>query len=210
MRTAPTSPRSRRSPRSSPPRSAAVSPVTLNLRKRGGRVLASGSAPVGDYMELEAFRGSPLRYHALFMLNRFNRYSIALPSALGTSGLRVRVYQFWAGPRQRRPAHHLSSPPFSRPAPPLVAKPASSRSISGRSVDLRSPIRRSGGVHRLNADRDDWTIVGPRLIPHYRRPKRKNIQQSENTDLHQGRGGAWCPATWILKRATSVYGPAGR
>ncbi len=31
------------------------------------------------------------------MLNRFNRYSIALPSVLGTSGLRVRVYQFWAG-----------------------------------------------------------------------------------------------------------------
>jgi hypothetical protein len=75
----------------------AVSPVTLSLRKRGNRVLASGSGPVGDYMELEAFRGSTLRYRALFVLNRFNRYSIALPSALGSSGLRVRVYQFWAG-----------------------------------------------------------------------------------------------------------------
>ena len=74
-----------------------VSPVTLSLRKQGSRVRASGSAPVGDYMELEAFRGSTLRYHALFTLNRFNRYSIALPSVLGTSGLRVRVYQFWAG-----------------------------------------------------------------------------------------------------------------
>jgi hypothetical protein len=74
-----------------------VSPVSLNLRKRGSRVLASGSGPVGDYMELEAFRGSALRYRALFVLNRFNRYSIALPSALGTSGLRVRVYQYWAG-----------------------------------------------------------------------------------------------------------------
>ncbi len=75
----------------------AVSPVTLNLKRRGSRVLASGSAPVGDYMELEAFQGSLLRYHALFTLNRFNRYSIALPSVLPTSGLRVRVYQFWAG-----------------------------------------------------------------------------------------------------------------
>jgi hypothetical protein len=74
-----------------------VSPVTLSLRKQGGRVLASGSGPVGDYMELEAFRGSALRYRALFVLNRFNRYSIALPSVLGTSGLRVHVYQYWAG-----------------------------------------------------------------------------------------------------------------
>jgi hypothetical protein len=74
-----------------------VSPVTLSLRKRGSQVLASGSGPVGDYMELEAFQGSTLRYHALFVLNRFNRYSIALPSVLGTSGLQVRVYQFWAG-----------------------------------------------------------------------------------------------------------------
>jgi hypothetical protein len=74
-----------------------VTPITLSLRKQGGRVLASGSGPVGDYMELEAFRGSALRYRALFVLNRFNRYSIALPSVLGTSGLRVRVYQYWAG-----------------------------------------------------------------------------------------------------------------
>jgi hypothetical protein len=74
-----------------------VSPITLSLRKQGSRVLASGSGPVGDYMELEAFRGSALRYRALFVLNRFNRYSIKLPSALGTSDLRVRVYQYWAG-----------------------------------------------------------------------------------------------------------------
>jgi hypothetical protein len=74
-----------------------VSPITLSLRKRGGRVLASGSGPVGDYIELEAFQGSLLRYRALFTLDRFNRYSIALPSALPTSGLRVRVYQYWAG-----------------------------------------------------------------------------------------------------------------
>jgi hypothetical protein len=74
-----------------------VSPVTLSLRKRSDRVRASGSGPVGDYMELEAFQGSVLRYRALFTLDRFNRYSITLPSALGTSGLQVRVYQYWAG-----------------------------------------------------------------------------------------------------------------
>jgi hypothetical protein len=74
------------------------SPVTLRLRRsRGGKVLASGSGPVGDYMQLEVFRGATLRYRALFTLDRFNRYSIPLPSALGTSGLRVRVFQYWTG-----------------------------------------------------------------------------------------------------------------
>jgi Cellulase (glycosyl hydrolase family 5) len=72
-------------------------PVTLSLRRRGGVVVASGSGPVGDYMELEAFRGSLLRYRALFTLDRFDRYSITLPRVLGTHGLRVRVYQYWAG-----------------------------------------------------------------------------------------------------------------
>ena len=52
-------------------------------------------------MQLEAFQGGVLRYRALFTLDRFNRYSIALPSALGTSGLQVRVYQYWAGPSRR-------------------------------------------------------------------------------------------------------------
>jgi polysaccharide biosynthesis protein PslG len=76
---------------------APVSPVTLSLRRQGSHVLASGSGPVGDFMELEAFQGSVLRYRVLFTQNRFNDYSIALPSALGTSGLRVRVFQYWAG-----------------------------------------------------------------------------------------------------------------
>jgi hypothetical protein len=75
----------------------APSPVTLSLRRRRGRIVASGSGPVGDFMELEAFRGSLLRYRALFTLDRFNRYSIALPRVLGTGGLEVRVYQYWAG-----------------------------------------------------------------------------------------------------------------
>lgn len=72
-------------------------PVTLALKRHGSHVVASGSGPVGDYMELEAFQGKLLRYRALFVLDRFNRYSIALPKVLGTSGLGVRVYQYWAG-----------------------------------------------------------------------------------------------------------------
>ncbi|HEY3827763.1 MAG TPA: hypothetical protein VGL57_01075 [Solirubrobacteraceae bacterium] len=73
------------------------SAVTLSLHRRHGKIVASGAGPVGDYMQLEVFRGATLRYRALFTLNRFNRYSIPLPAALGTSGLRVRVFQYWAG-----------------------------------------------------------------------------------------------------------------
>jgi hypothetical protein len=73
------------------------SPVVLSLRRRGSRVVASGSAPVGDYMELEALVGTVPRYRALFTLDRFNRYSISLPAVLGTHRLHVRVFQFWAG-----------------------------------------------------------------------------------------------------------------
>jgi len=76
---------------------ASPEPVTLSLKRHGSGVTASGSGPVGDYMELEAFRGTRLRYRALFVLDRFNRYSIGLPHVLGTRGLRVRVYQYWAG-----------------------------------------------------------------------------------------------------------------
>jgi len=52
---------------------------------------------VGDYMGLQAFQGGTLRYKALFTLNRFNRYTLTLPRVLGTHGLRVRVFQYWAG-----------------------------------------------------------------------------------------------------------------
>jgi hypothetical protein len=75
-----------------------ISPITLRLRTQGANVIASGSAPVGDYLRLEAFSGGRLRYWAVLALNRLNQYAIALPSVLGTRGLRVRVYQYWSGP----------------------------------------------------------------------------------------------------------------
>jgi polysaccharide biosynthesis protein PslG len=74
-----------------------ISPVVLSLRRKGTHVIASGSGPVGDFMQLEAFKGKLLRYRTLFKLDRFNRYSITLPSVLGTHGLRVRVFQYWSG-----------------------------------------------------------------------------------------------------------------
>lgn len=74
-----------------------LSPVTVRLGRRGGRIVASGSGPVGDYMQLEAFNGRRAVYRALFTLDRFNRYSLALPKALGTGHLRVSVFQYWMG-----------------------------------------------------------------------------------------------------------------
>jgi polysaccharide biosynthesis protein PslG len=71
--------------------------VTLALSRHGRRAVASGSAPVGDYMQLEEFVSGALRYRALFVLDRSNRYRIALPAVLGTRGLQVHVFQYWAG-----------------------------------------------------------------------------------------------------------------
>ena len=71
--------------------------VTLGLRASGNNVVASGSAPPGDFMRLEVKQAGVLRYFALFTLDRFNRYSISLPSQLGTSGLTVTVFQYWLG-----------------------------------------------------------------------------------------------------------------
>jgi polysaccharide biosynthesis protein PslG len=73
------------------------SPVTVHLSRRGGSLLASGTGPVGDYMQLEVFSGRRALYRSLFTLDRFNRYSIALPRVLGTQNLRVSVFQYWMG-----------------------------------------------------------------------------------------------------------------
>jgi hypothetical protein len=78
----------------------ALTPVKLHLARAGGRVTASGSAPVGDFMELEVLVGATPRYRDIFKLNRFNRYSIKLPTVLGTHGLRVKVFQYGAGAAQ--------------------------------------------------------------------------------------------------------------
>jgi polysaccharide biosynthesis protein PslG len=75
---------------------AAITPVTVRLRRASGSVLASGSAPPGDFMLLEALRGSVPRYRAIFTLDRFNRFSLRLPSVLGAEGLTVRVFQYGA------------------------------------------------------------------------------------------------------------------
>jgi hypothetical protein len=71
--------------------------VTLELAARRGRVVASGSGPVGDFMQLEVLRRGVPRYRAVFTLDRFNRFRLALPRVLGRHGLQVRVFQRWSG-----------------------------------------------------------------------------------------------------------------
>jgi hypothetical protein len=78
----------------------APAPVTLTLRKHGSQLLASGSGPVGDYMNMTVRVAGVLRFQAKFTLDRSNRYSIALPSTLGTRHVSVLVYQTWEGPHK--------------------------------------------------------------------------------------------------------------
>jgi polysaccharide biosynthesis protein PslG len=74
-----------------------ISPVTLKLRREGSHVQATGSGPVADYMRMEVYRRGVLRFISLFTLDRFNRYSIAIPASLGVNGLTARVYQYGQG-----------------------------------------------------------------------------------------------------------------
>src|SRR5262249_37427538 len=79
--------------------------VTLQLHRKGRHLVASGTGPVGDFMQLEAFQGRKLRYRARVHPDRFNRYSIPLPPLLGTHHLRVRVFQYWTGPSRSATRH---------------------------------------------------------------------------------------------------------
>jgi hypothetical protein len=80
------------------PSTGSTGAITLHLRRSGASVLASGLGGPGDFMRIEVLERGALRYWAFFTVDRFNRYSLRLPAALGTSGLAVRVYQYWEGP----------------------------------------------------------------------------------------------------------------
>jgi hypothetical protein len=74
-----------------------VSRTKVKLHVHAGAVFATGSAPVGDLMELEASARNGLVYRATFVLDRFDRYSLKLPRVLGRRGVRVRVWQQGTG-----------------------------------------------------------------------------------------------------------------
>jgi hypothetical protein len=70
---------------------------SLHLKRHGNHIVASVSATVGDYLQMEAFVHGILRFKALFVLDRFNHATITIPAVLGTSAMRVRVYEEGAG-----------------------------------------------------------------------------------------------------------------
>ena len=74
-----------------------VTPIRVRLRRRRHGVIATGSAPVGDFVELEAYVRGALRYRAVFVLNRFNQFSLPLPRVLGSTALQVAVFQYGQG-----------------------------------------------------------------------------------------------------------------
>lgn len=59
-------------------------PVHLRLSVRRGSIIAAGSGPVGDFMRLLVSLNGRPAYRAIFTLDRFNRFKIALPRVLGT------------------------------------------------------------------------------------------------------------------------------
>jgi hypothetical protein len=79
------------------PRRVTVRPLRLRLRTGGGRLVATGSGPAGDALELAVRRGGVIRYRAAFRLDRDNRFRLALPRGLGTRGLAVRLREPWSG-----------------------------------------------------------------------------------------------------------------
>jgi hypothetical protein len=69
--------------------------ISLSLRRRGRRVVASGSGPAGDDLEVDVYKRGRLRFKATLRMDRSRHFSVRLPSALGSHGMRVRVYQYW-------------------------------------------------------------------------------------------------------------------
>jgi hypothetical protein len=78
-------------------RASTLRRATLRLGRAGKHLVASGTGSIADLYMLRVYRGSQLRYRAYVRTSRFGTYRVALPAALGTSGLRVRVSSDWSG-----------------------------------------------------------------------------------------------------------------
>ena len=73
--------------------------IRLKLRASKGRIVASGSGPAGDAFVLTVRKGGVLRYRAVLRTDRYDRYSVKLPTQLGTHGMTVRMARYSAGGR---------------------------------------------------------------------------------------------------------------
>ncbi|HEU4973474.1 MAG TPA: cellulase family glycosylhydrolase [Baekduia sp.] len=70
---------------------------TLHLREAAGRLVIGGRGSIADVYVVRVFAGSQLLYRGYVRTTMKGTYSTALPSQLGTNGLRVRLSSMWSG-----------------------------------------------------------------------------------------------------------------
>ena len=68
--------------------------LKLGVTRSRGHLVAAGSGPGGDAFLLEAARGGQVVYRVAFRGDRFNGFRLALPAAIGTSGLKITVRRY--------------------------------------------------------------------------------------------------------------------
>ena len=74
----------------------------LRLRRSRGKLIASGTASVTEFITVTVRKSGSLRYRATLTADRLNRFRIVLPSELGTRNLKVRVSAGYTGSRTAR------------------------------------------------------------------------------------------------------------
>jgi hypothetical protein len=74
----------------------------LTLSARKGRARVSGSASQTEYYTLRVWKNGQLAYRAALRTDRFGKYVLTLPKALGTTGLRATFKGAWTGQVTRR------------------------------------------------------------------------------------------------------------
>ena len=74
-----------------------VAKPTMRLTAKRGRVTISGTASQVEFFTLRVYRQGQLRFRATLRTDRFGRYTLKLPAALGTTSLRARLAGTWTG-----------------------------------------------------------------------------------------------------------------
>ena len=73
--------------------------IKVRLARVGPTVVANISGPAGDNYQMDVSKNGRVAYRVAFRLDRANRFRHVLPGALGTRGLRARVWQYFLGGR---------------------------------------------------------------------------------------------------------------
>jgi hypothetical protein len=77
------------------PTGGALTAPTLRLGRSGRHLVASGTGSIADTYRVSVYRGSALRYRVVLRTTGNGTYRLVLPTALGTSGLKVQVASAW-------------------------------------------------------------------------------------------------------------------